>query len=192
MLHVPEYLFFSPNHRANRRLLQHPATSQGHMPLTTMAEHFQKTGEMPLETENCSETDMSNKALMIARQIEGHKEVMLVKTLGKKCKTKWWLPSGSEVLALMKGDSTEYMQIFPVPNKTHCWAHPSGCVLSQWPAPSGYIKKHNLVTPEEWRESRSPARVSQTLALMDESGVWASSESTARKRKRETSLSSSH
>ena len=82
------------------------------MPLTTMAEHFQKTGEMPLETENCSETDMSNKALMIARQIEAHKEVMIVKTLGKKCKTKWWLPSGSEVLALMKGDSTEYMQIF--------------------------------------------------------------------------------
>ena len=146
------------------------------MPLTTMAEHFQKTGEMPLETENCSETDMSNKALMIARQIEAHKEVMIVKTLGKKCKTKWWLPSGSEVLALMKGDSTEYMQIFPVPNKTHCWT-PSWCVLPQWPAPSGYIKKHNLVTPEEWRESCSPG---------------ASSESTARKRKRETSLSSSH
>ena len=111
---------------------------------------------------------------------------------GKKCKTtlralvvvriiraspsgrsriKWWLPSGSHVLPGIQSDTSEYALIFPVPNETHCY-DPSWQLLTQWPQASGYIKKDNLTTPEQWESESSSQPV--MLALMDDSGVWAS------------------
>ena len=117
----------------------------------------------------------SNHTCMIARQIHGHNTVMIRASRSQRSKTKWWLSSGSQVFAAMQSDTTEYAVIFPVPSMTHCY-DPSWQLLTQWPYPTGYIKKHNLVTPEQW-ESEScsePVR----LALMDDSGVWCSSGST--------------
>ena len=116
--------------------------------------------------------DASNHTCMIARQIDRHDSVMIRASRSKRSKIKWWLPSGSHVLAAMQSDTTEYALIFPVPNMTHCY-DPSWQLLTQWPQPSGYIKKHNLATREQW-ESESCSKPVM-LALMDNSGVWGSS-----------------
>ena len=109
---------------------------------------------------------------MIVRQIDEHDSVIIRASPSGRSRIKWWLPSGSHVLAAMQSDTTDYALIFPVPNETHCY-DPSWQLLTQWPQTSGYIKKHNLTTREQWESESSSKPV--MLALMDNSGVWGSS-----------------
>ena len=46
--------------------------------------------------------DASNHTCMIARQIDRHDSVMIRASRSKRSKIKWWLPSGSHVLAAMQ------------------------------------------------------------------------------------------
>ena len=121
-------------------------------------------------------TGASNRISMIARHMEGHNSVMIRAAPSEGCRIRWWLPSGSRVFTAMPPDTTEYVLIFPDPSMAHCW-DPLWQLLTQWPRPKGYIKKHNLATPEEWEsESRSDPVM---LPLMDvDSGVWSSSGNT--------------
>lgn len=116
---------------------------------------------------------VTNHICMIARQMDGHNSVMIRATCSGRSRIRWWLLSGSRVLAAMQSDTTEYVLIFPDPSMAHCW-DPLRQLLTHWPRPQGYIKKHNLATPEEWRsESRSEPVM---LPLMDlDRGIWTGS-----------------
>ena len=56
--------------------------------------------------------DASNHTCMIARQIDRHESVMIRASRSKRSTIKWWLPSGTHVLAAMQSDTTDYALIF--------------------------------------------------------------------------------
>ena len=112
--------------------------------------------------------DASSPSRMIARQVDGHDSVMIRGSRSNRSKIKWWIPSGSHVLATVQSDTAEYTLISYLPNMTDY--HDAA---GRWPQSSGYIKRHNLVTQEQWESEKKPKPV--MLALMDDDGVWSSS-----------------
>ena len=97
-------------------------------------------------------------------------------TASKRSRIKWWLPSGTQVLAAMESGTNEYVKIFPDPSITQCWG-PSWQSWAQWPQPSGYIKRHNLTTLEAWAMGERSESVTPSIMDIDR-GVWSSSTST--------------
>ena len=114
--------------------------------------------------------DVSDNTFMIARQREGHSSVMIAGTASNRSGIRWWLKSGTMVLATLDSDTNGYVKVSPHPSMTQCLG-PSWQSWSQWPQGSGFIKRYNLSTLEAWDQAEHPD--TGPLAIMDvDRGVW--------------------